>query len=179
MLPTCNSCTGVIFSLRCYAPQPLAVNEFFLDGRPVLRAPSARTFWTASSQFLKWATKTKRPARALMPCRGLLIIGGVHTRSLAQRLSAVKRASSPARLGIADTWPLRGLAPRHQAWGMFTLRSKGGDRCGRQEARSIELTSSRVSSRRVRYPTKYFRPLAASTGVRIPIEFVTHRTLNL
>ena len=103
-----------------------------------------------------------------MPCRGLLIIGGVHTRSLAQRLSAVKRASSPARLGIADTWPLRGLAPRHQAWGMFTLRSKGGDRCGRQEARSIELTSSRVSSRRVRYPTKSFDRSQRRHGSEFP-----------
>ena len=44
VLPTCNSRTGTIFSLRCYAPQPLAVNEFFLDGRPVLRAPNAPTF---------------------------------------------------------------------------------------------------------------------------------------
>ena len=33
VLPNCKACTGVVFSLKSHAPQPLRENEFFLDDR--------------------------------------------------------------------------------------------------------------------------------------------------
>jgi hypothetical protein len=127
----------------------------------------------------KWATKTKRLARALMPGRGPLIkVACTHvaSRSGSRQLSgrAAPRGSASRTLGRFEAW-------RHvtRPGGCLRLGQKAGTdvdgkRPGRLNLRRLAFRAGACVTQ-----TKYFRPLAASTGARIPIEFVTHRTFNL